>query len=75
MISAGQIKEYDEPYRLLQDHSSLLKKLVDQTRPSVSRKLLKFAEDTHIGHELVPQKRAHYSLPSESDLDVDKHIT
>lgn len=52
-MSAGEIKEYDEPYRLLQDHHSLLSKLVDQTGPSGSKRLLKMAEDAHFGRELV----------------------
>ena len=47
LMSNGQIKEFDSPYKLLQDPSSLFYKMVQKTGPSASKKLHQMARDTH----------------------------
>ena len=47
LMSNGQIKEFDSPYNLLQDPSSLFYKMVQKTGPSASKKLHQMARDAH----------------------------
>ena len=45
VMNNGQMKEYASPYRLLQNPSSLLFKMVEKTGPEASRELHKMAMD------------------------------
>ena len=48
VMNRGQVKEFDSPYTLLQNHHSLFSKMVEQTGPSASRKLHQMAEEAHL---------------------------
>lgn len=42
-MNKGQVKEYDRPYILLQRPESQLKRMVEQTGPTASKKLYQMA--------------------------------
>ena len=43
----GQVRELDSPFALLQRPHSLFRRMVEQTGPSASRKLLQMALEAH----------------------------
>ena len=47
-MDGGEIVEFDDPYMLLKDEKSLLKKMVDRTGPSNSVQLYQMAEVAHL---------------------------
>lgn len=47
VMSMGQILEFDTPYALVQNPQSHLKRLVEHTGPSASRKLHQMAFEAH----------------------------
>ena len=44
MLDNGNLREFDQPFILLQDKSSLLSKLVEQTGKGVASQLLEVAQ-------------------------------
>lgn len=48
VLNKGQVREFGSPYALLQDPQSQLKRMVDQTGPSASRKLHQMAQEAHL---------------------------
>ena len=53
-MSQGQLREFDSPYNLLQNKSSLLHNMVEKTGPDSSRQLFQMALDAHLaagGHD------------------------
>lgn len=47
-MNKGQVKEFEQPYRLLQQPNSLFRRMVDQTGEMASRKLYEMAQDADI---------------------------
>ena len=56
MVSRGQLKEFDTPYQLLQNPRSQLRKMVEKTGPSASRKLHQMALDAHLRQKKLEQE-------------------
>ena len=44
MLESGELKEFDQPYTLLQDKTSMLSKLVEQTGKGLAGQLLEVAK-------------------------------
>eukprot|EP00731_Ephydatia_muelleri_P021940 Em0014g531a len=51
VMDEGEIAEFDDPYMLLKDEKSLLKKMVDRTGPSNSVQLYQMAEVAHLSRK------------------------
>ena len=47
VMNRGQVRELDSPYALLQRPHSQFHRMVEQTGPSASRKLLQMALEAH----------------------------
>ena len=61
-MNRGQVKEFDSPYNLLQDHRSLFYKMVQKTGPSASKKLLQMARDAYNQRQAVNAPSNHSIL-------------
>jgi ATP-binding cassette subfamily C (CFTR/MRP) protein 4 len=57
VLDAGKVVEFDEPFILLQQPSSLFRKLVKQTGPQMARQLMAAAQKDHFNriNKLVPE--------------------
>ena len=69
-MSDGEVKEFDSPYNLLQDPSSLFYKMVQKTGPSASKKLQQMALDAHLARnsKLWTAKSGPYNYTIMQDL-------
>ena len=47
-MNRGQVKEFDQPYQLLQQPNSLFRRMVDQTGEIASRKLYEMAQEADL---------------------------
>ena len=47
-MNRGQVKEFDQPYLLLQQPNSLFRRMVDQTGEIASRKLYEMAQEADL---------------------------
>lgn len=76
VLDQGRIKEFDEPYTLLQNQDSMFYKLVQETGPVISAQLFDIAKEAYelhnqpdpIGIQCIPEaKRSHLQsyLPSD----------
>ena len=52
-MSAGQVREFDSPYILLQDPKSQFKKLAEQTGPIAFKKLYQIAREAHLRKQRI----------------------
>ena len=64
MLDNGELKEFDQPYTLLQDKASMLSKLVDQTGKGLAGQLLEvakahFVKSQQSGGSLMNGKPSH----------------
>lgn len=48
VMNKGQVKEFEQPHRLLQQPNSLFRRMVDQTGEMAARKLYEMAQDADI---------------------------
>ena len=70
MVSRGQLKEFDTPYQLLQNPRSQLRRMVEKTGPSASRKLHQMALDAHLKQKKLEQRASlEATKPSHNDLE------
>ena len=70
VVSRGQLKEFDTPYQLLQNPRSQLRRMVEKTGPSASRKLHQMALDAHLRQKKLEQQASlEATKPSRNDSE------